>query len=120
MNVNFQITKKFENDLKKFGAQDKQIITESINKYCSLLPLNGKRSRQFYQPHTIELTDNLDSSLYVLKVARHIRVILTIDEDPLFDQLMITLLRVVNTNEAEHAYTVVSQSLYQPILAHAR
>lgn len=121
MNVNFQITKNFEKDLKKFGAQDKQIITESINKYCSLLPLNGKaRSRQFYQPHTIKLTGNLDSSLYVLKVARHIRVILAIDEDPLFDQFLITLLRAVNTDEVDQAYTIVSQSLYQPILAHAQ
>lgn len=121
MNVNFQITKNFEKDSKKFGTNDKQTISKSINTYCALLIQKGKvRSRQLYQPHLIKLSGNLDSSLYVLKAARHIRVILTIDEDPIFDQFIITLLRVVNTEEAERAYMSASQSLYQPIFAQAR
>ncbi len=105
MTVNFQITKNFEKDLKKFGTDDKHIITDCINTYCSILAQKGKvRTRQLYQPYQIELRGNFDSSLYVLKVTRKIRVILTIDEDPLFNQFIITLLRIVSTDEAERAY----------------
>lgn len=163
MTVNFQITKNFEKDLKKFGTDDKHIITDCINTYCSILAQKGKvRTRQLYQPYQIELKGNFDSSLYhylkhlqrfrfisefrteklcvtlrlksarqnyqnvlsigiyILKVTRKIRVILTIDEDPLFNQFIIKLLRVVSTDEAERAYMSVSQSLYQPLFAHAR
>ena len=120
MNLNFQITEKFENDLKTFGTEDKNKITEGINKHCSLLIQNRKiRGNQLYQPHTIKLSGNLDSSLYVLKISRKIRVILTIDEDPIFDQFIITLLRAVKADEAERVYLSLSESLYQPILAHA-
>lgn len=121
MKVNFQITKSFAKDLKKFGINEQHVISDQINKYGSILTQRRKvRSRQLYQPYQIELTGNLDSSLYVLKVARNIRVILAIDEDPIFDQFLITLLRVVKADEAEQAYMDVSQSLYQPLFAQAQ
>lgn len=118
MDLNFQITKSFDKDLKKFGKEDKEKITESINKYCSSLLQNGKiRGNKIYQPHNIKLIKGLDASLYVLRISRKIRVVLTIDEDPLFEQYIITLLRVVNADDAEKVYTSLSHSLYQPILA---
>jgi len=119
MHRHFQITNKFEKDLIKFDSDDKNKITESINN-CSLLTQKKKiRANQLYQPHDIKLVGNLDSSLYVLKVSPKIRVLLTIDEDPLFDKVIITLLRVVKTDKTEKTFMSLSESLYPQMLAQA-
>ncbi len=119
MHLDFQITKKFEKDLKEFKT-DKNKITESINKYCSLLAQKKKiRGNGLYQPPNIKLVGNLESSLYVLKVSRKIRVLFTIDEDPLFDKVIITLLRVVKADKTEKAYMSLSELLYQQMLVQA-
>jgi hypothetical protein len=42
-------------------------------------------------------------------------VILTVDEDPIFGQVIFTLFRAVNPDEVESAYQDVSESLYQEL-----
>ncbi len=59
------------------------------------------------------MPEGLESSLYVLRVSPQIRVILTIEADPLFDQKVITLFRVVKHDDMERAFNSIAESLYQ-------
>ena len=56
-----------------------------------------------------------ESSLYVLKVLEKLSVILTIDEDPIFDQYIVTLFRAVKQDKLNRAYQSVAESLYQEL-----
>jgi Txe/YoeB family toxin of Txe-Axe toxin-antitoxin module len=56
-----------------------------------------------------------ESSLYTLKVSQTLRVILTVDEDPIFDQVIFTLFRVVNLVDVPMTYQAIAKSLYQEI-----
>ena len=56
-----------------------------------------------------------ESSLYVLKVLEKLSVILTIDEDPIFDQFIVTLFRAVKQDKLNRAYQSVAELLYQEL-----
>jgi hypothetical protein len=43
-------------------------------------------------------------------------VILTVDEDPIFGQVIFTLFRVIQCDDLEQAYKSVAESLYQDLL----
>ncbi len=68
------------------------------------------------QLQTIKLTNDYDSSLYSLIINPKIRVILTIDDEPIFDRIIITLFRVVNSSEASEAYNSVVKSIYKDLI----
>jgi hypothetical protein len=53
--------------------------------------------------------------LYTLKVLEKLSLILTVDEDPIFGQVVFTLFRVVKQNELNRAYQSVAKSLYQEL-----
>ncbi len=58
----------------------------------------------------------MDSTLYCMPVGR-LRVLLTVDEDPLFAQRIITLLRVFHRQDMGKGFRGMAQSLYQDDLA---
>lgn len=64
----------------------------------------------------IKVAKDYDSSLYSLRIDKKIRVIFTIDEDPIFDRTLITLFRVVNAEDASKVYISVAKSLYQDFM----
>ncbi|MEA5532409.1 hypothetical protein [Crocosphaera sp. XPORK-15E] len=57
-----------------------------------------------------------ESSLYTLKISQQLRVILAVDEDPIFGQVIFTLFRVVKHDDLDQAYQSIAESLYQEIL----
>lgn len=118
MNTEFDITRRFEKDLKHFSKENKNRITDSINEYAPVFDTEqGDATHHIYQPCKIQLPEGLDSSLYVLRVTPQIRVLLTIEEDPLFDRKLVTLIRVVNHDKLDNAFNAVAESLYQSLYA---
>lgn len=118
MEIKFDITRYFEKDLKQLGAEDQSNIAISINRYAATFDIwHGGKSQHIYQPHKILLPNGLDSSLYVLRATDQIRVILAIDEDPLFDQKIVTLIRVVKHDDLDRAFNSIAKSLYQQLHA---
>lgn len=116
MNAEFDITRHFEKDLKHFSKENKNRITDSINEYAPNFDIEqGDPTHHIYQPCKIQLPEGLDSSLYVLRVTPKIRVLLTIEDDPLFDRKLVTLIRVVNHDELDNAFNAVAESLYQSL-----
>ena len=115
MELLFESTKSFEKELSKFQGREKKAIIDKINMQCLLLENEDKS--EFYkkatQPFKVILKQNDSSTLYVIRVSRDIRVILTVDDDPIFNQIVITLMRVIRHSDMDKAYKNVMESLYQ-------
>ncbi len=82
--------------MSKFRNKEKARVIEKLNFYCSLLK---EKPHEFfknaYRPLKINLENEQISSLYTIRINKDIRVILTVDDDPIFEQTIITLLHVV-------------------------
>jgi hypothetical protein len=118
MSIIFQSTEKFEKDIKSFQAKERERIISNINLYCSTVETDPALFRQHsFRPLQLILRDDLASSLYVLRIDQDIRVILTLEDDPLFDRTVVTLLSVVRHHAVETVYREVAESLYQGCVA---
>jgi len=117
MDLLFESTKEFEQDLEQFNKTDRYTIIKQINQSFEMLltdkSLFYQNTNQFQK---IKVAKNYDSSLYSLKIDKTIRLIFTIDEDPIFDRTLITLFRVVNAEDASKVYISIAKSLYQDFM----
>lgn len=116
MDIVFESTEQFEQQLKEFSESERYNIINQINLCSQLLPNEYNASNKLEQLDKISLINGYESSLYSLKVSADIRAILTIDEDPIFNQLIITLFRVVNRADARKAYQAVARAIYQDLM----
>lgn len=116
MEIVIQSTKEFQHDLAGFSQVKKVNIIEQINKISQFI-LNERetlfQNLTLTQLKKINLDKDYDSSLYSLRLQPKIRVILTIDDDPIFDRTFITLFRIVKPEDAAKAYSSVAETLYQ-------
>ncbi|MDZ8184734.1 MAG: hypothetical protein RMX96_07785 [Nostoc sp. ChiSLP02] len=114
MEILIESTKEFEQDLEYFNNKQKFNIIKKLNQYIELMSKNKKiLDRYAVKFNNIKLNTNYDSSLYSLKIDKDIRIILTIDDDPIFDRTVITLFRTVKAEDALAAYISVADSLYE-------
>ena len=114
MNLNFESTNKFEKELKQFDSVDRARIIKKLNQYSELLVADPSSFyKHAFQPIKLVLKGDNESSLYALRVSRDVRIIMTVDEDPLFDQIIITLLHVVRHSGLEKVFKGMAESIYQ-------
>lgn len=110
-------TEGFETDLLSLTETDRSMAVQEIN--ICVGQLKRGRENLYDQLATLSLGSELtdyDSSLYVFSISQQLRVILSIDEDPIFDQVIVTLYRVVGSDEVEQAYQDVATVLYQDLV----
>ncbi|MBD2345737.1 hypothetical protein [Anabaena subtropica] len=114
MEILIESTNDFEQDLNKFNNKEKFKIIKKLNRYVELLSKNiNLLENQAFKLKDIKLNADYESSLYALIIDKNLRLIITIDDDPIFDVTVITLFRVVQTEDAAKAYASVAESLYQ-------
>jgi mRNA-degrading endonuclease RelE of RelBE toxin-antitoxin system len=114
MTIRFESTKKFEKELSKFPSKEKDRIALKLNKYSQFLESEPEFFyKHAYQPIKLKLADDNESSLYALRVDRDIRIIMTVDDDPLFDRTLITLLHVVRHSHLNEVFKSIAKSIYQ-------
>jgi len=121
MDILIESTTKFEKDLSNLSEDKKAEVITKINYYSNLFTTD--KSAVYRRLHLFRLSYNLngyESSLYSLRVMPKLRVILTVDEDPIFAQTIFTLFRVIPASEIERAYKGVAESLYQEFLGKNR
>jgi hypothetical protein len=112
--LQFEITRRFEKDLDRLSLADQARVAASIDRYAaSFDPEAGDPSGHVYRSREVLLPQGMQSTLYVLRATRDIRAILAIDEDPLFDRKLVTLFRAVKHSEIERAFRSIAESLYQ-------
>lgn len=117
MNIVIDSTKIFEKDLTKLDEHDRAKVIKKINECASFL--STQKTALYHQLHHLQLPslpNGYESSLYILRVSLQLRVILAIDEDPIFDQVILTLFRVFKHDELEKVYKSIAESLYQEFL----
>ncbi|OYD92539.1 hypothetical protein CDG76_23770 [Nostoc sp. 'Peltigera membranacea cyanobiont' 210A] len=121
MDVLIESTRSFEKDLGSLSEDEKAAAVQKINDCASLFPTQKadvyRKLRRLPLPSDI---NGYESSLYTLRVSQKLRVILTVDEDPIFGQVIFTLFRVVKHDNLDKAYKGVAESLYQGLLHHNR
>ena len=121
METQFDITRRFEKEMNHLSREDQRKVAISLDRYAAAFdPDQGIESRHVYQPHKIVLQEGLDSSIYVLRVSPQLRVILTIENDPLFERKLITLIRVVKHDEMDRAFASIAESLHQELTKRGR
>ena len=112
MELIIEITKSFNKDLKKLQKNEQEKTKDKINSFVESFQQNGN-SRKLYRLEKIKLPTNLSSSLFLLRIDVQIRAIVTFEKDPLFNQTVLTLFRVIKHSELEKAFKSVADSLYQ-------
>lgn len=115
MEILIESTNQFEQDLKKLTDKDKLLVINKIN-YSAQLFIEHKNA--FYQKLThlpLSYISDEESSLYILKSSPRLRIIITVDEDPIFEQTIFTLFRVVKSEDVGKAFATTAESIYQDL-----
>jgi hypothetical protein len=109
-----QTTTDFRHDLERLGSDDRARVLETLGRSYELLRDNRRGFfARVQRPLPIHLKGGLNSSLYSLPVGRDLRLIMTVDDDPVFGRILITLFRVVSHDKVETAYRSISHLLYR-------
>lgn len=117
MDILIESTDNFEKDLSTLTEGEKERVIQEINHYAELFPTH--KERVYLKLHQLPLPsvlDGYDSSLYILKIPQTLSVILTVDEDPIFGQIVFTLFRAIQHSNLDKAYKSVAEALYQDFL----
>ena len=117
VDVLIESTNRFEKDMARLSEADKDAVIKKINDCASLFPIQkASVYRKLHRLHLRSALNGYESSLYTLRISRKLRVILAVDEDPIFGQVIFTLFRAVKHDELDKAYQSVAESLYQDLL----
>ncbi|HNY66542.1 MAG TPA: hypothetical protein PKM41_13990 [Deltaproteobacteria bacterium] len=103
----------FEEDLSAIDGHTRSALVDRLNGlladclcnregFCSLL----------LSPEDLRLKHGLCSSLSLLPLEKGLSAILTLDEDPVFDQVVVTLIRLVQESDASKVFGEVLRSLH--------
>ncbi|KAA5535680.1 hypothetical protein FYK55_28365 [Roseiconus nitratireducens] len=112
MDLVFHETEQFLTDWDTVDTQQRAELATVLNDSCQLLLYDQAGFRQAVQEIQHPVSDGVDSSLYVLPDGRW-RIILAVDEDPVFAELIVTLLRLVPNDRLEPALQSVMDGLYR-------
>ncbi len=113
MGLEFLTTEAFKQDLDQLKEPSRSRVIQSINRRGQLAITHREAFHKgLMRPGVKKLAGGLDSSLYVMRVGKNLRVILALDDDPIFDRTMMTLLRVVQRDKTEDAYHKTARALY--------
>jgi mRNA-degrading endonuclease RelE of RelBE toxin-antitoxin system len=109
-----QTTPEYRHDLNRLDPEERERVVETLRRSYALLRDN---QRAFFarvqRPEAIHLKGGLNSSLYSLPVGRDIRLIVAVDDDPVFGQTLVTLFRAVRHSELERTYRSIANLLYR-------
>jgi hypothetical protein len=120
MDVRVDIEKNFDRDVKKLPLLEQTMIEQKVNPLIERLKA-GPKDKTSLRLSKLKMKNPLvqmgmDSSLYVLKIHKDLRVILTSEADPLFDEHILTLLNVVSVKELESVFNGLAESFSQSFL----
>ncbi len=93
----FNTSREFEDDLNRLDETERTEVIERINYACSGTACGEQgRLRPDHEPRSTQAQERgCCSSLSILPAGRRSAVILAVDDDPIFDQVIVSLIRVV-------------------------
>ncbi len=114
MNLIIETSELFEKSFRRFSKKEQEEILKTIEYYGELFVTNRKEFlKNAHQPVFFKINDEFDSSLYYLKLKKESRLIVSVDEDPIFESVIITLLKIFKNKDIEKNFKSVAESFYQ-------
>lgn len=110
----FQETQGFLDDYARFPVDVRAALATGVNDCCQFLLYDEQAFFQGVENVRSAIAEGIDSSLYSILI-RGAYIIFSVDEDPLFNQLTVTLYRAVGNDAYEDACATVAASLYQDL-----
>lgn len=121
MDVLIESTKNFENDLSILSDAEREVVIAKINDLADLSSTHKSSVfRKLRRLDAPSLIGGYESSLYTLKVSPKWFVILSVDEDPIFNQIIFTLFRVVQLQDLSQVSQAIADSLCQEFVTRNR
>lgn len=119
MDILFESTQAFENHLNKLNSVIRDEVIGKINA-CAQEINAANYNQTVIEKSFYALPLPFDSSeypilLYIFNVSDKLRIILTLDADPIFDQFIFTLFDVVGVNEVLPSYKRIAALIYQEL-----
>ena len=111
----FEETDRFLEDWAAYPEPAKAHLATEFNDCCQLLLYHPPGFRRRVETIRPPLSGGMEASLYQLSEGDD-RVLFLVDEDPVFESLTVTLLRVVPVGELDAAIDETVQSLYREFL----
>ena len=109
-----QTTPDFRRDLDRLSPSDQERVASTLRHSYELLRENPRGFfAKVLRPLPIHLKGGLSSSLYSTRVGPEIRLIMAVDDDPVFGQTLVTLFRVVRHDQLERSYRSIAHLLYR-------
>ena len=114
MERQFDITAEFDSDLRQLSAADRSLITRSLDHWSGLIEASSADipSQVLFQPAVVASLKDVESSLYGMRVGERLRLVLTVEHDPLFEQDVWTLIRAVPKAQFDAALQATADLLY--------
>jgi hypothetical protein len=101
--------------LKKLNQNERNKIMSLIDDRIKGFIENKDRRYIFKDVHFPKL-GNFDSTVYYLKIKLKDRVILSIDEDPIFEQVIVNIFTICNHDQFNTEMRGIMESLYQKMI----
>jgi hypothetical protein len=114
MELVFHDTETFLKDWKTIDHREKAEIATELNDTCQFLLYDPASFHQSVRNIQSPLSDGVDASLYILPVDQR-RIIFTMDEDPVFGKLIVTLLRLVPVDRLDTSVKSLIDLLYRDL-----
>ncbi|MBS1503356.1 MAG: hypothetical protein JST32_14905 [Bacteroidetes bacterium] len=116
MDVRIDIDQKFERDIRKLTPSDNKVVENKINHLIGLIRADQKLSNHLSKIHKYKIGEDFDGSLFSFRVNKGLRILLTSEEDPIFNEHILTLLRIVKVDELEKTFKSLAESFNQSFI----
>ncbi|RKX40162.1 MAG: hypothetical protein DRP64_13075, partial [Verrucomicrobia bacterium] len=114
LELTFQETNLFTEDWQGYSVEERSHLASEMNDCCQFLLYDESEFNKRAEAIRPQLADGMEASLFALPVDT-VRILFTVDEDPVFGQLTITLLRAVRADCRDEACESIIQTLYNEL-----
>lgn len=111
MDVRIDIEQHFEKDTNYLAPLENTMIEVGINMLVKLLGTEGDINPLLTKINISDIYEDLDSSLRVFRINQNLNILLTSENDPLFEQHILTLFRVVKDDEVASVFKNLLETL---------
>ena len=111
-NVVFEITQLYNNDNVSISSKEKKEISTSLNTLADMAKEDHVKGLYRLKEMVIPNIPRRESTLYAYKVTDSYRVILSYDDDMVYDRKIISLYRIVPRKETIPAFNSIATMIY--------
>ena len=112
----FEETDSFLSDWENYSNESRLKLATHFNDCCQLLLYDEAAFHQKVESIAPPLKDGMEATLQAMELDND-RILFLVDEDPVFEEVHITLLRIIPSAEFSTARESIVRSLYQEFLA---